>query len=499
MSQNDKTEPMNLLFIFSDHHSREKMGCYGNPHIHTPNLDALAENGTRFSSAYCTNPICVPSRASMNIGDYCFNGYSYWDNAHPYIGKEEGWGHRLVQQGYQVTTIGKLHFKEDSPLTGFPDQRIPLHVRDGIGDITHTIRDGTFNRSFLRDAMLNANEGDSEYLAYDAKIGDMAVDFLKNEAPNKSEKPWCLFLGFVCPHFPLIAPKEILDMYRPFEKLPFPKQWGLDERPMHEVLERLREEFAFNDPAITEDDVRRAVAVYYSMVTYMDMQVGRVLQALKEAGLSGNTRIIYTTDHGDTVGDHGLFFKHTMYEGAVGVPLVISGPDIPKGKVVDKAVSLIDIFPTVLECMGAKPKPEDEKLPGISLLRYLRDENIEDRPILADYHAIGIEYATFMLRYKDYKLIYYVNSYPQLFCLANDPDELNDLAANPDYSDVLADMEKRLREICDPEAVDERAKREQAETLESHGGKEAVSKHKVLVYSPTPEFNGTKTSSCVKK
>jgi choline-sulfatase len=109
-----KHKPMNLLFLFSDQHSREVFGCYGNPYVHTPNLDGLAAQGTMFRNAYSNCPICVPSRASMTIGDYCFK-HSYWDNAHPYFGREEGFGHRLVQQGFPVTTIGKLHYKGNMP------------------------------------------------------------------------------------------------------------------------------------------------------------------------------------------------------------------------------------------------------------------------------------------------------------------------------------------------------------------------------------------------
>ncbi len=477
-------KPMNLLILFSDQHNKEKTGCYGDPFIHTPNIDRLAANGTRFTKAYTNNPICVPARAALVNGDYTFR-HSYWDNAHPYAGKEEGWGHRLVQQGYKVTTVGKLHYKDDIPETGFPDQRIPLNVKGAVGDVTHTIRDGTMRRPFLRDEMLTADEGDSDYLRYDANVARQAAEFLKTEAKAEA-KPWCLFVGFVCPHFPWKVPADIMDLYRPYDKLPFPRQWAKGERPVHPALEGFRREFCM-DGDFTDESVRKAVAAYYGMVTYMDRQVGVVLDALREAGLDNNTRIIYTDDHGDTVGDHGLFFKHSMYEGSAGVPLIVAGPDIPKGKVTDLGASLIDIFPSVLDCTGARPKPEDARLPGVSLFKIARGEFTEDRPVFSEYHAVGFDQGVFMLRKGDYKLVYYVGFEPQLFNLKDDPLETRDLAADPAYSGVKGEMERALREICDPEAVNARAKREQQALLDSHGGKDVVLKKGAFSFSPVPE------------
>jgi choline-sulfatase len=255
---------------------------------------------------------------------------------------------------------------------------------------------------------------------------------------------------------------------------------------MHAALEFMRREFGTGD--MDDDTVRKAVATYYGMVTYVDRQAGIVLDALDAAGLRENTRIIYTDDHGDTMGDHGLFFKHSMYEGSVGVPLILAGPDIPAGKVVDDEVSLLDIFPTVLECMGAAPKPEDAGLPGISLLEWAKEDKLPmHRPMFAEYHNVGSDHASFMIRQGDYKLIYYVNDEPQMFNLKEDPDELRDLAHDPAYADILKKLKGLLREVCDPEKVDTQAKREQTEMMNQYGGKEAVLKESPVSYSPVPD------------
>jgi len=480
-----KNKPDNIVFIFSDQHSREKLGCYGNEHIHTPNLDRLAENGVMFENGYCNNPICVPSRASMTTGDFTFKN-SFWDNARPYDGKQIGWGHRLEENGYKVTTFGKLHYKNDSPETGFLDQRLALNIREGIGDITHNIREN-YDRSWLKDVMLDAGEGDSDYLSFDEKVAEMAAKFIEEKGKEKDGEPWCLYAGLVCPHFPWKVPKEILDLYKPFDKLPFPKEWALNERPMHERIQYLRRETGIDDESITDDEVRRAVATYYGMCTYVDMQVGVILAALEKAGLSDTTKVIYSTDHGDCVGEHGLFFKHNMYEGSVGVPLIIGGAGVPSGETVSSPVSLVDIYPTLLDNFGIEQTKDEEELPGVSLLKYFNGEKVEERTVFAESHCVGAKEGIFMVRYKEYKLVYYVGSYPQLFNLQNDPSELNDLANNVDYSDILKVMEGKLREICDPEEVDNKAKTEQEEMLNEHGGLEVVLNQKLLKVSPVPK------------
>ena len=477
-------QPKNLLYIFTDQHSKFITGCYGNPYVHTPNLDRLAARGVRFNNAYCNNPICVPSRASMSIGDYGFR-HSYWDNSFPYAAKEDSWGTRLVDGGYGVTTIGKLHYKDAaSTAGGFPDQRIPLHVKDGIGDLTHSIRDGSMERPALRQVVLDAGPGDSDYIRYDRKVAELAARFLETEG-RAVEKPFCLFVGFVCPHFPWKVPPEIMGLYEPYDKLPRPVQWDAEERTMHPAIVKHRREL-FLEEMFSEEEMRRAVAAYYGMTTFVDSQIGIVLDALEAAGLEENTRIIYTDDHGDSVGDHGLFFKHTMFEGSVGIPLLMAGPDIPQGETVDTCVSLLDIFPTVLENFGVKPAEADRALPGKSLFRIIEGDR-EERPIFAESHCIGFNDSVFMLRYRQYKYIYYAGGYPpQLFHMGVDPHECRDLIDEPEYQEVRRMMDAELRKIADPEALSRRAKTEQRDHLSAMGGRERAL-GQFLAYSPAPK------------
>ena len=191
-------KPTNLLFIISDQHSYDAMGAYGNSLVQTPNLDRLAERGTRFTNAYTNCPICVPVRAALATGRYVHQG-GYWDNGHPYDGAVPGWHHHLRGLGFQIDSIGKLHFRSMEDDLGFTDSIEPLNVVAGMGDILSCIRDNPPLRQ-KRGGILDAGPGDSTYLQYDIRNADNGERWLAQHAND--EKPWALFLSFVCPHPP---------------------------------------------------------------------------------------------------------------------------------------------------------------------------------------------------------------------------------------------------------------------------------------------------------
>lgn len=477
--------PMNLLIIMSDQHNRNMLGCYGHPVVKTPHLDQLAQNGVRFTHAYSNCPICVPSRASMATGRYPHQ-IGAWDNAAPYTGQAPSWGHRLLAQGHSVVSIGKLHYRNDNDDTGFSEKRLSMHVLDGVGDIYSLIRGPEMpSRPKARQTILNASAGTSEYNRYDIAIRQEAIKFLHEEAPQLSE-PWALFVSFLAPHPPLIVPEPYLSLY-PLDQVVFPKQYRAHERPRHPVLEELRRVFNMEEE-LDELTVRRAVASYYGLCTFLDDQVGQVLHALSATGLNRNTRVIYTTDHGDSVGDHGLWWKNSMYEGSVGVPLIMAGPDVASGQVIATPVSLVDCFPTILEAVGVPQEANDRDLPGMSLWPLVLGHRQPPRTIFSEYHAAGAVTAMFMIREDRYKYVHYVGYPPQLFDLSQDPDELHDLAVNPAYRDVLRDCEAALRAIADPEDVDRKARADQERRLAAHGGREAVLKqgHRIPAGTPPP-------------
>ncbi len=466
-------EPMNLLVIMSDEHNARVLGGAGHPSVQTPHLDALAARGTRFTNASCNIPICVPSRASFLTGRYGHQ-IGAWDNAMPYTGEAaESWGHRLVAHGHHVTTIGKLHYRNTRDDIGLPDQRIPMHVMHERGDVFGSIRSEIPTTRHQLENVHEAGPGESEYIRYDTAIADEACEWLAG-ASEPHTRPWCLFVSFSLPHFPLIVPEEYFSQY-PLDEVPLPIQWRPDEWPDHPHVAAFREARVQTRAEFPgEAATRRAIAAYLGMCSFLDAQIGRVLQALDAAGLAEHTRVVYTSDHGETLGDYGLWGKSVMYDSAVAVPLILAGPDVPTGAIRDVSVSLVDAFPTICEAVGVPLDPADADLPGTSLWPLAQRAQAEPRTTFAEYHAMGSVSGAFMLRTERHKYVYYVGFAPQLFDLVDDPEERHDLAGDPAFADPLRQFEAKLRSIVDPEAADAEAKAAQREIVERNDGEAAV-------------------------
>jgi choline-sulfatase len=244
--------------------------------------------------------------------------------------------------------------------------------------------------------------------------------------------------------------------------------------------------FNFDDYFKTPGDIRRAVAGYYGLCSFMDEQAGKVLDALGHAGLTSDTRVIYTSDHGDALGKRGLWGKSTLYEEACAVPLIVAGEGIPQHSVVDTPANLIDVYPFIIDCVGESGHGMiDADHPGVSLERLANGER-PDRTVLSEYHGMGSTTGAFAIRFGKFKYVHYAGYRPQLFDLLADPEEAKDLAAEPEFAEVLASCEARLRLLLSPEEVDARAKKRQAEQLQRHGGREAVIARGDLGFSPPP-------------
>jgi choline-sulfatase len=229
------------------------------------------------------------------------------------------------------------------------------------------------------------------------------------------------------------------------------------------------------------------VAAYYGLCSFLDDNIGKVLRTLDATGLADSTRILYTSDHGDNLGARGLWGKSTMYEEVAGVPLIIKGPDIPRGVKIATPANHVDTYPFILECAGESTPEAYDNHPGVSLFKLAQGE-VPPRNVLTEYHGMGSTTGAFMIRHGRYKYVHYVAYPPQLFDLEADPEELDDLAAQPQHAQVLAECRARLHAICDPAEVDARAKKRQAELLEQNGGAEAVIKRGDLGFSPPPGY-----------
>jgi len=476
-------QPANLVFIMSDEHNKRVLGSYGHSMIRTPHLDRLAARGTRFTNAYTNCPICVPARAAFATGQYVHR-IRYWDNAIAYDGRVPSWGHRLMAQGHRVTSIGKLHYVDSDPhRNGFDEEILPLHIVNGVGDLLGLIRDELPRRPGSAKLGPEAGRGESEYTHYDRSIAQATVRWLEEAAPRRRDKPWALYVGFVSPHFPLIAPPQFYDLY-PEDQVPWPDLYEHEKRPRHPFLDAMRKCLCFDEP-FDAPMVRRAIAAYMGLVSFLDDNIGKILNALEETGLAASTRVIYSSDHGDNLGTRGFWGKSTMYEESAGIPLILAGPGIPAGAVCETPVTLVDAFPTFIDALGAKPDPDDAALPGHSLIDIACGAKPE-RTILSEYHAAGAICGAYMIRHGRHKYIHYVGLPPMLFDLERDPYERVDLGPDPAYREVVSACEAALRKVVDPEAADREARADQRAHIEKHGGKEAILKRGTFRYSPPP-------------
>lgn len=469
----------NLLVIMSDEHQARAMGCAGHPCVETPNLDGLAARGVRFSNAYTPSPICVPARASFATGRYVHRN-RLWDNAMPYDGAIPGWGHALQNAGIAVESIGKLHYRAQEDPAGFDVEHIPMMVAGGVGMVWASIRRED-ERIGGTGRMLGdyIGPGDSKYTDYDAAVVQRTQEWIA--ARKKNDRPWCLFVGLVAPHFPLVVPKRFYDLY-PTDRLPPVKLHPRDGYERHPWVDK-QNAFMDSEAKFTDEEERlRAIASYFGLCSWLDHNVGEILGALDAAGLGETTTVAYTSDHGDNVGARGLWGKSNLYEESVAVPLIVSDPDGPRG-VCDTPVSLLDLSTTITSHFDC---PFESEAGARSLIDIAAAPAEPERVVFSEYHAAGAVSGAFMLRKGRWKYNYYEGFAPELFDLENDPEECIDLAADPASEPVLAAMHAEMLKICDPVAVDAQAFADQAAMIERHGGREAALKLGAPGATPPP-------------
>jgi choline-sulfatase len=280
------------------------------------------------------------------------------------------------------------------------------------------------------------------------------------------------------PHFPLIAPQDHYDRFADLDLATLRDGFTLPP-PDHPTLNRMRHHFDYD--AHFDDATRaRALRAYFAMVSKMDALLGQVMAALRETGFADDTVVLYASDHGDNLGNRGMWGKSVMYEDSLGIPMILAGPGLPGGQVCDTPVSLIDVAPTMAAVAGVTAAYE-----GTSLIEIARGVR-PDRPVLAQYHAAGSDTAMFALRDDRWKLVSYVGAPAQLFDLENDPLETTDLAALPAHAATLARLTAELHAILDPDEVNARAFADQAALIAQHGGAKAIAASADIPFTPAP-------------
>ena len=461
----------NILVIMSDEHAPMFSRTYGHPRIETPHLDALAAGGTLFEDAYCPSPLCVPSRAAFLAGKHVHR-VGAWDNGAPFPSETVTFAHLLRAAGYEVALDGKMHFVGPDTLHGFERQLTRDAHREADAP-TITGREWTDPHPAAgpraRGRIEGAGPGRADHLDFDDAVEGAALDWISERAPRggrRRDTPWCLVAGFLAPHFPLVVPQPYFDRYYPDNvDLPaYPPEHLASQHPAHERVRRTFDLYGY-----TEEQIRVARAAYYGLVTYMDDKIGRLVGALRQTGQLQHTVVVYTSDHGELAGDHGLWWKNSFYEQASRVPLVVSWPEAPREVPVAArfpgAVSLLDLTRTLVDLAGA-PDPGD--LDGDSLLPAMRALGAEgpagaralwkDEAIV-EYYGHATNRPQRMLRAGRWKYAYYHGEPSELYDLLTDPQEFNNRAGEPEVAAVEGALRRRLLADWDPAAVELAARR----------------------------------------
>lgn len=436
----------NILFICSDEHAGMYMGCQDHPLVHTPHMDRLAARGTLFRNAYSNAPVCVPGRAALMTGRFASDVDSY-SNSTCFAGTAPTWGNLLGDAGYHCWATGKLDLTVGKDY-GF--QEVDTDHGHSINpDITSLFRAPVSYRVDLRKQI----DGKfTERVHHDDARVKRMLEFLRTEA-GKLDRPWIAYAGLTLPHPPFIGHSRYAEMYRP-EKMTLP---NIPPDYLENLLipfQVLRDFLRVSTP-IPNARILRARAAYLAMVTELDDYVGQLTGELERQGLARNTVVVYTTDHGEMLGEHGLWMKFNLLENSARIPMIIAGGGFPKGKVVDTPVSAVDLTPTLLEIAGA---PRNDKLRGHSLVG-LANGSATGHPgyAFSESHSEGNCTGSYMIRKGDWKYIHFVWYGNLLFNLREDPGEFRNLAGNPQYREIEQQVHGILTGLLDPAAVNRRA------------------------------------------
>jgi choline-sulfatase len=451
----------NLLFLFSDQHAFNVAGCYGNAIADTPNLDRLAASGVTFDAAYCPSPVCVPSRMSMLTARHP-SAQDCWTNDDILGSGRATWLHALGAADYRPVLIGRLHAMGPDQLHGYAERKVGDHSPNWGGVPRHDL--GVLNETNdpHRTSVIRSGPGQSAYELKDRDVTQAAVDYFDRLGEERraggSAEPFAVTVGFMLPHAPYVASR--VDFERFAGRVPPPRHGPPAVGNEHPWLNWWRQNRGIEH--VEAADAQRARAAYYGLTYRLDAMIGEVLAALERNGLADNTLVVYASDHGDQLGERGLWWKHTFYEESARVPMIMSWPGVlPAGERRPQVVNLVDLAATMLEALGAPQLPNAQ---GRSFLGVAKDaaapwvdETVSE--YCTDTVPIwtgGMAVRQRMLRQGRWKLIYYDGYPPQLFDLTADPDEQTDLAADAAHAPVRDRLLARLLADWRPEEIERR-------------------------------------------
>jgi len=462
-------ERPNILLIMSDEHNASVMGCAGNSIANTPNLDRLAARGVFFENCYCNSPLCVPSRLSFTSGKYV-SRVGAWNNdcwlpsdAYPSVAR------LLNGAQYESFLCGKMHY----------DRTRRYGFTEIGGEMNRSFKTGRGGRRKADD--LEPVKGISErfdefhtgenssVLSHDRAVTTGVSAFLAERDAGAS--PFFLLAGYLAPHFPLIVPEAFWKKYEGKVPLPEIPEGYLETLPLN--YKHLR--IGFNMEDAPEEIVRRGRELYYALTEWVDTEIGKILSALDASPHGDNTVVIYTADHGENMGEHGLWWKNCLFNTAARVPLIVSWPARwAGGQRRTEVCSLVDVAATLAALAGTEAPPDWD---GDSMLGWLDGEGGWKDRAVSEYYAHNIASGYVMYREGAYKYVYHCppdETHPcerELYCLKDDRGELHNLAGDPGQQERIAAMHAALLAELG-EAPDETEKRCRADYAKGYDRKE---------------------------
>lgn len=439
----------NILFIMADQMAASALPFYGGKVVKVPHLQALVERGVVFESAYCNSPLCAPSRYVLMTGQLP-SKIGAWDNAADFPADIPTFAHYLRASGYQTALSGKMHFCGPDQLHGFEERLTTDIYPADYGWFPNW--DDPFTRPTWYHNMSSVTQAGtcvrSNQLDFDDEVVFHAQRYLYDYARGNQERPFCLTVSMTHPHDPYAITQEYWDRYNhddiDMPKVRIPKA----EQDPHSL--RLQDVFAYEADPISDEQVRNARHAYYGACSYVDDQVGAILKALKNCGLEEDTIIVFSGDHGDMLGERNLWYKMSYFEDAARVPMIVCAPKHFAAGRVKASVSTMDLLPTFVD-WATQSQGVDYAMPidGRSLMPHLKGQANGHDEVIGEYFGEGAIAPLFMIRRGPYKFVHCAIDPDQLYDLEQDPLELNNLAQDTAYKEVLLAFQEEAKQRWD--------------------------------------------------
>jgi len=424
----------NILILMADQLTPGALRAYGNQVCRTPNLDALAAEGVLFESAYTNSPLCAPSRYVFMSGKLPSQIGAY-DNAAELPSEVLTFGHYLRHAGYHTILSGKMHFCGADQMHGF-EERLTTDIYPADFGWTPDWDQPQVRPSWYHNMSSVSDAGTcvrTNQLDFDEEVVFAARQKLFDLARGGDKRPFCMLVSLTHPHDPYAIPEQYWNLYRD-DEIDLPR---VTEAPLDPHSARLRHVSDMDNSPITEQQVRNARRAYYGAVSYVDEQFGKLRATLAEVGLADDTIIMVLADHGDMLGERGLWYKMSFFEGASRIPLIVHAPQRFAPRRVAASVSLVDVLPTLVDLAHNGAAPEyPEAIAGRSLLPHLTGSVGHDE-VIGEYLGEGAIAPLVMIRRGRYKFVHSPGDPDQLYDLADDRDELINLTDAPAMANLL--------------------------------------------------------------